>query len=345
MYRMFECKFCCYLTERSIDFDRHKKTKKHLSNEQNNGIFNCIYCNKSYVTKNKLTSHQKRYCGHIKNKINNEQEKTSNINSHTKDLTNIIYKELDEKNKELQEMKNQMKQLLDLAMQNSKNVDTSNKNVRSMTRIIKHFNNNPPIKLLESSGAVKLLTYDNKKTENDAINIIITKHKNKILKEYLGDIIIGAYKKEDPQLQSIWGIDTSRFNFALKQTEWTSDKNGINLTKLIITPLLNKVQEMIHEYTKNKIKCNNISEIDDLRTNILSCEEIKSAIGKKKLHKKILQYITPHFEFTSNIINSISKKNINESYSDDMQSESDMSNSPIKKPKKQVIIVNETDSD
>jgi hypothetical protein len=194
-------------------------------------------------------------------------------------------------------------------MQNSKNVGTSVKNVRSMTRIIKHFSNNPPIKLLEGSGAVKLLTYDNKKTENDAIGIIITKHKNKRLKEYLGDIIVGAYKKDDPQLQSIWGIDTSRLNFALKQTEWTSDKNGINLTKLIITPLLNKVEEMIRKYTENKIKINNISSIDDLSTNILSCEEIKSAICTKKLHKKILQYITPHFEFNSDVINSIHKKN------------------------------------
>ncbi len=361
---MFECKICHYSTERSSDLERHKKTKKHLFNKQNTDIFICDLCRKSFSTKTNMNKHKKHNCMYTKKKI--DSNSLSQNNQFNKHIDISISKELDEKEKELQimkeklkgideknkqleeklkgidELKEQNKVLIDLAMQNSKNVGTSVKNVRSMTRIIKHFNNNPPIKLLEGSGAVKLLTYDNKKTENDAIDIIINKHKNKILIEYLGDIIIGAYKKDDPKLQSIWGIDTSRLNFALKQTEWTSDKKGINFTKLIISPLLKKVEEMIHEYTGNKIKGDNISAINDLGTNILSCEEIKVAISKKILHKKILQYITPHFEFTQHIINSISIKKNDSDSSGDKPKKIVHSN---KSKKKTLVVASDSDTD
>ena len=293
---IYECSACDYTTKRLTDYERHKQTQKHITNQKNKNVKICEFCEKQFSTKANLNRHQKNNCEKPKLKV-------EPVHEHDQEpMQKIIIEQIDEKNKkiaylqdEVNELKAQTKILLNLATDHSKSM-------RGMTRIIKNFKNNPPMKQLEGPAAIKLLTYDNKKSEIDVVNTLVIKHRNKILKEYFGDIIINAYKKDDPELQSVWGIDTSRLIFTIKQEDWIRDKKGVTLTQLIITPLLTKADEMINNYIVKKANLNVSNGIDELSNNYLMCHEIKAEISKKTLHKKILQYITPFLEFNSNVI-------------------------------------------
>jgi len=290
---IYECDVCEYTTKRLTDYERHKQTQKHIINQKNRNVRICEFCDKQFSTKANLNRHQKNSCGYV--------EKTG---LKVETIQNVIFEKPNDNEKdkkiaclqdEVNELKVQTKILLNLATDHSKSM-------RGMTRIIKNFKNNPPMKQLEGPAAIKLLTYDNKKSEIDVVNTLVIKHRNKILKEYFGDIIISAYKKDDPELQSVWGIDTSRLIFTIKQEDWVRDKKGVTLTQLIISPLLTKADEMINNYITKKANLNMPNGINELSNNYLMCHEIKAEISKKTLHKKILQYITPFLEFNSNVI-------------------------------------------
>ena len=300
-------------------------------------MFECKICNYSTERSADLKRHNKS------NKhILNEQKIAQKPIENYKKLEN----ENNELKNELKEIKNQYGSLVTLALQNSK---TAKQSVRGITYAMRHYKSAPDVKLLEGKEAIKLLTYDNKKSPTDTVDIIIKRHRNKKLKEHLGDILIDAYKKDDPKLQSFWGVDTSRLHFILKKTEWTSDKSGINLTKLLIDPFLNKVDEMIRKYLKDG--CKNMIDsysttTDNFPTNVLLCNEILVDISKKTLHKKILKYISPHFELTSCGVNDKQTKNSHslntdelisndsESETDSCSSESVSSSSSDRKPRK-----------
>jgi hypothetical protein len=311
---MFECKICNYFTERSADLRRHNTSNKHILNEQKT--------------------------------VQKPIEKYKKLESENTELKN-----------ELKEIKNQYSSLVNLALQNSKAVKQS---VRGITYAMRHYKTAPDVKLLEGNEAIKLLTYDNKKSLADTVDIIIIRHKNKKLKEYLGDILIDAYKKDDPKLQSFWGVDTSRLHFILKRTEWTTDKNGINLTKLLITPFLKKVGEMIHEYMKagyeymkNNNSSDNYSMTSSFPVNVLFCNEILANISKKKLHRSILKYISPHFDLSlcddkkkhtkKNDLDSGNDSNSDTTDSSDSESSSSSDKKTKKiihanKPKKKIVV-------
>ena len=318
----FVCFLCNYATNDISNFSRHKKTEKHILNEQIekneitqmekkeiNGEFVCEHCDKSFSSKSNLTRHQKRYCGVIA-----EQP---------------TYKKMEDEIKKLQE---QNEKLLDLAMENShvamENSKTANKSLRGITYAMKHLKNAQQLKMLKGEDAVKLLTYDNKKSKSDTVEMIIIKYKNGLLDKHLGDILVKAYKKNDPQFQSVWGVDVTRFHFILKQKEWTSDNCGIKLTELIIDPFLESVEKMVLNYCESENKNNrDISDSDSVDSYYNGekidekstfdkytkkwgfCQNILIDISKCKLHKQILKYITPHLKLTQCDVSDKAQKN------------------------------------
>jgi hypothetical protein len=306
---MFKCEYCNYLTDDISNFVRHKKSRKHVTNEQRQ---NAIITKETYI-----------------------------------DL--IAYKKLEEENKKLKEHNDK---LLNLATQNSnlalENSKTAGKSVRGITYAMKHLNNAHQIKLLEGKEAVKLLTYDNKKSKNDTVETIIIKYQNGLLDKHLGDILIKSYKKEDPTIQSIWGVDATRLHFILKKEEWTSDNCGLKLTEFVIDPFLKSVENMICVYRKTNQQNNCKSDhvlLDAYPRKFLTCEEILVDISKKKLHKQILKYINPHLKLIPEDIKTKSlEKHTSESESSNCSTKKQIKIlHPKKKYKK--IIVQESDSD
>ena len=130
-----------------------------------------------------------------------------------------------------------------------------------MAHVINNYKNAPPLietqyeEILDEDKFVKGLVYYNKKN---------------IIDEKLGNIIIKKHKKNDPSQQSFWSTDPSRLNYLVKSTnietldnehdtkskiivnfkktnEWTRDKGGIKITKMVIDPLLDDVKRLNEE--------------------------------------------------------------------------------------------------
>lgn len=311
---MFECKICGYSTDRSTDLERHNKTKRHINKilEHENNAFKCIYCNRTFTAKTNMYRHQKYNCTNIQ--IGGNQNDNFIKNTQDCALYEDRIKKLEHANEFLQ---NQNADLLKLTLQNSEN---AGKSIRGITYAMKHLNNAQQLKLLKKNEAVKLLTYDNNKSKNDTVEIIIVKHRNKLLDKYLGDILVRAYKKDDPEIQSIWNVDTTRLHFILKEKEWTSDNCGIKLTNFVIDPFLKSMETMIHEYCRlhndermnfNRYVETNIGDNICTDTNLEFemftqkwgfCQEILIDISKKKLHKQILKHISSRLKLSLDTI-------------------------------------------
>jgi len=363
IYSMFECKLCGYSTNRSTDMERHNKTKRHINkvSEQPNETFNCAYCDKSFTAKTNMYRHQKYNCTLAPNYVpinikHNEPEQIKKIPNICADIDLYkIIEKLQEEKKMLENengnLKGQNDKLINLATHSSK---TAEKSVRGITYAMKHLKNAQQLKLLKGNEAMKLLTYDNKKSGNATVEIIIIKHRNKLLEQYLGDILVNAYKTDDPEIQSLWNVDTTRLHFILKEKEWTSDNCGVKITKFVIDPFLKSVQTMINEYCdfQNKPGDDENSEGGDNSNFEIftrkweSCQEILMDISKKKLHKQILKYISSRLKLSASVQNKSKKWDI-ASFSSDMS----VSDEKPKKSTKNIVdtkkkrIIVDSDSD
>jgi len=72
---------------------------------------------------------------------------------------------------------------------------------------------------------------------------------------YITNIVVKAYKKDDPAEQTFWASDVSRLIYIVRSTinqkdEWVYDKKGVIIKESIIDPLLDEVYNIIVKYRK-----------------------------------------------------------------------------------------------
>jgi len=292
----------------------------------------CDMCGGTYSCYNSLWRHKKYYCGgaevdrYITIKpteiTNNSTDSSQNVKpkkvkstKSKQNNTNMItfmtdlQNELKEQREEMKEVKEQNKKLLDLA---SKNADVSitatkstNKSMNMMAHAMKHWANAPPMKQLEGKEALKLITFENK-SKHPIEDVVIHQFNSKTLYRFLGNVLIKEFKKEDEIDQSLWTTDSSRLCFIIKQIvgdkggeKWIADKSGIEITKLLISPLVDRVTEMMSEYS-NKLM-DEIKKSDDSEQSKKAMEKMYDigvvirGIIKNDMNKDILKYIAPYF--------------------------------------------------
>jgi hypothetical protein len=125
--------------------------------------------------------------------------------------------------------------------------------------------------------------------------------------QFIGDVIVSVYKKEDPDEQQIWASDVERLSFiirrVLEENErlWMKDLKGVTITKYIVTPILNEVRLMIQEYNKKCVAEMNNSDksLDDLEkisNYAYNCIKLIRDINDKVIHDDVLRYIIPKFQ-------------------------------------------------
>jgi hypothetical protein len=328
------CEICNYSTKNTTDLVRHKKSKKHIlniekhssfnksvkiENSQENGhengqsvvinqnkksIYSCNICEKNFTDKSNMYRHRRKHKEYKKNNKQNEND----INL----------------KKQNEELKKQNEELLKLANKNAETANlatkTNNKTIHIMSHATKNFSEAPVIQQLEHTKSKNLLVNHAEDSTHSIEDLMIFNYENKILHEYLGDMLIKYYKNEEPCKQSLWASDTSRMNFILKQyvgdgSEWVNDKKGIKLKKLVIVPILDKVKKMLSKkiikLTKEmQFSDEEESEVPENMYKILYCKEIISLICKKKLHTEIVKYMCPHMNFqkSDNVLKKKSKR-------------------------------------
>ena len=121
------------------------------------------------------------------------------------------------------------------------------------------------------------------------------------------EILLPILKKDDMSTQSIFNTDTSRSNYAAKQTNlWIPDKSGIYLNDTIIKPFCNVVIELMKKfYSEYKKYVNeNIDYVKDteLMDEFVKLEDIMNciiSIKDKKLYDSIIFKLSSNLHYKS----------------------------------------------
>ena len=149
-----------------------------------------------------------------------------------------------------------------------------------------HFRDNPPLLYPGDEQCRQQILKYFKLTEEEIKNNfkledkILSKYKNNKLIESLIDILIPILKKDDAKKQSIFNTDTSRCNYAAKQTNiWISDKAGVYLNENMDT--LNDTQ-ILDGFEKLE--------------NIMNCV---ISIRDKKLYDSIIYKLSSNLHYKS----------------------------------------------
>lgn len=276
----------------------------------NNVKYKCENCEKSYSSKKHLQRHKDcTICGSLIKK--KENEKNSDVIK--------LKKQMEEMSKEIMLLKNnQYNKSTKLVKTdetnaiysnnlNSNNINSNNDNSTNKTIVLNYVNNTyynaQPLKMLRENETTEMLKIDHEKY--DIIDFIIFYYKKYELHTFLGDIIIKAFKKDDPREQRFWVSSVINLTFIVRQIlnkrlEWKKDMNGTVIVKNIINPILKKVLSMLQEYivmVKEKSKkSKTIYEIEELNNNSMITLKIIIDINNKSLHKQILKHIAPQFQ-------------------------------------------------
>jgi len=325
----------------------HLKCKKHLKNVGNNSshelneiclndtmIFNQCDKNKTDNSENSENSEniknkkkiKKNYsCEQCKNKFSCYQnmwrhKKTCKYNENVIIEANEIYK-LQQENCVL---KGQIKLVtekmdkLTCAIEKSlkignitsakfvKNYNPINININVFKYVNQNYNSAKPLEVLPPNEARKLLLA--KQDKNHSVEEFMLYYYDKhLFDQFIGDVIVNVYKKENPDEQQIWASDVERLSFiirrVLEENEklWIKDLKGITLTKYIITPILNEVKLIIQDYHKKCViemnnKFKSLDELEKISNYAYNCIKLIRDINDKIVHDNILRYIIPQFQ-------------------------------------------------
>ena len=320
----FTCAHCNYTTNRSANYSRHLSSTKHINkvndepttdngtstvlicsatNEQNfvNQKTNenekvkeyminmCSYCNKGFSRSDNLTKHL-RYC---LNRQKFETKLTEKIkfleNKNKNQVVEMKYIET-EKNHYKDEMNHYKKLLIEAG----KLVKTS---VNALTYVVDNYDDAPVIKQIKFNDITT-----KRMNTIQFIEEILSAYKHKTLNKYLGDLIIGIYKKKNPEDQSLWNTDTYRLTYLLKEllenktSNWIVDKKGSKTIEYIIDPVLKHIKKLMLKYntyvSKKKIKPNSVDfeiALENSKVIVKLANEIDDGITGKAM----LKYISP----------------------------------------------------
>jgi len=311
----FVCELCNYSTDVKFAYQKHIKSIRHtkkveeqqvasrshlgqISETSPNKDNNCPYCDKYYSTAGNLARH-KKICTEKQVLENIHEQKISELQ---KELQHL--KEMNELLKgENTTVKNDNSYLKTLINNAGAVIKTS---VSALAYVTKNYTDAPKLQKLED---YTYLEYNDNNDEFDLVAIVISQYQTKLLCQYLGDIIINAYKRDDPSEQSIWNSDSVRLTYLIrdiinKKTDWTVDKKGVKTTKYIIDPLLEYIKDLLnkyidengleHHYRESYMKFK--KRTDDMN----AVAEIIRDIANNILSDQILKYIAPHFYLTKN---------------------------------------------
>ena len=126
-----------------------------------------------------------------------------------------------------------------------------NKSMSTFNKIVQKYDKAPAIKGFKDFKSIEeAINYNNIKY--DLADEMINYHDKKKLGEYLGEIIIKEYKKDNPFNQSLWTTDAVRFTYAIRDSKnntitWSRDKGARKVIKVIIEPLMKFVEKTMAE--------------------------------------------------------------------------------------------------
>jgi len=270
----------------------------------------------------------------LESKLNSKliKEKTENkmLQKQSKEKTKLIK----ENNKLLLKSKDEQIDLVQKKSIESIRQAYSEGKMNAMTFVTQCYNKTPkmiPLSL-ESEHVVadvksdKKINYWIKKKPDSADEYIAERllhiYDGKEFANYITNIIVKAYKKDDPAEQTFWASDVSRLIYIVRSTfnqkdEWVYDKKGLIIKESIIDPLLEEVNNIIikyHKYMEDRYLHSTIKQESDYymeKIPILKVAEklINDFKNRQSVKNQIIRVLAPKFYLDRDIEKDKNKKN------------------------------------
>jgi len=313
---IYVCKICNYSTSRQDNYTRHISSKRHSKkvvetrNPKTKQILRtpqdtsghlrahvCEWCKMSYCRKSSLTRHLK-----ICNKVGINPDDDIKL---LKQELEFHKKELEMRNKELQLKDKDIQFYKDLVKKAGLGTSiTNNQNMSVQSMIISKHADAPALE--KACPAILHSQFDSDDEYKNA-QVILYYYRRNMVASFIGDGIVAAYKKDNPDEQSLWSTDVSRLTMIIKKVMnkksiWIADKKGVQTREYIIDPLMDKVKEIMKNYietTNAKVKTAKelynkmTADLDGVRLAIKLHDELDNKI----YHDDILRYIAPRFSY------------------------------------------------
>ena len=268
----FICKSCNYKTDKKGNINRHYKSKRHLRNtvtvipeisEQKTTISESDEVDYNLENKSARISENQRkvkksckFCGisfttmsnynrHLKNC---EERKTVQENEKLKAQLLEQKKEIQNQKKQLKEYKVEKEYYRELINNYSK---LGPRTFNSITYVMNKYANAPHIERIEPEKIEYFQDINMTKVEN-----MVSDYRNDRFVTFIINTIISLQKKENPEDQSIWSTDSSRYNYLIKEllenegSYWVIDKKGTKSQDYLIEPILKFIRKEIVKYNE-----------------------------------------------------------------------------------------------
>lgn len=308
------CSTCNYTARDNFNYNKHILTEKHkkkvdevantiitkpLKNlaetpkEHVGFLHKCQFCDNTYSTSGSLARHKKACSEKIE--LTKELEKDRNELNIQKEVE-LLKKELQCKEELIKSLKSEVSNLRMLVTNAGSMVKSS---LSTISYVIKNYNEAPA---LEGVKNMEILHSD--KTKEEFSEKLISEYRHKTLTNFIGNIIVKTYKKEDPSKQSLWNSDTARLTYVIRvlldknNIDWTVDKKGLRTHKCIIEPVLDYILECLDSFIDNfdtDYRLDSTAEAESKMMKLKHANEIIQLIDDKVLSEDILKYIAPYF--------------------------------------------------
>lgn len=337
--KLYFCNICNYSTSDRANYSRHNRTKKHQQkvikannivvvnckqparshlqpqkNCKNEKFFDtncvCSWCGNTYKRQDSLTRHRKICPARIEEitaKAAIDDAKDIVIKTLQQQLDNQkrIYEDDIERYKEDLIFYKKLVKDAGVGTSITNNTQNTQNNMSVQSLIVSRHSDAPALKMATSDILELQLESDN---NNDNAELILYYYRRKDIAAFIGDGIVSAYKKKNPNDQSLWATDVSRLTMFIKkvlngdESVWISDKKGVKTREYLIDPLMDKVDEIMEEYVKDKhayikMKKDIYPKLDDDLEYMNLAAKLSNEIRHKKYHDDILRYIAPRFSY------------------------------------------------
>jgi hypothetical protein len=352
------CKDCDYSTSDRGNWYKHLKTNRHITNTTTKTI-SCRFCGMECDTTKILQKHFLLECtiltmlNESQEKAKMLEEKVKLLTTENKELAEKHNKYVEKQTDDWKELAKTNANIASISTSaNTNAIEFLTQNF-TKTQPIEKITYEDATKLL--TFKLKYNDYDN--SDNDSINSddsddsndsndsddsddsddgndssnndddindisveqMIFHHKNNNLCEYIAEIIVGVYRKPNPNEQTIWNSDESRLVYIIrdvinKENKWIKDQKGEKIKEYVVKPILNVAKEMMTQYCDKHRK---IIENHDFRRGIshatiiermYDASDIVKQINNKKLEKKIIMVMSAPFGI--NVAKQIASTNV-----------------------------------
>jgi hypothetical protein len=322
---IYKCDTCMFKDKLKHNYERHLKTPKHLINtkekeKEKTNLENrtCIYCKKIFGKPHDMKRHQISCTAKIEHDMCEKYEKIMNDK-----IDKLITKYETDNMCDKLISKNRIGRLQQTVITTQKEntylkslIDNNNYKIQAMSTfkyVMNTYKDSPELSSLDNYNGIHIGCQNN----DEIAELFGKKYRKNNLYIHIGDFIVKQYKCRDAKQQSIWNCDINRCIFMIRelidddQIIWQKDLKGIKTRKYIIDPILKYIEEILTNYLRTfndkfeEVEAIQGQQFTKYRKYQYSTEQILNRLKYNKIHKRILIYISPHFNIDIN-----QKKNI-----------------------------------